>query len=67
MIKNLMLHGLPALALCALPVLAASAAHSAPAATAAPAATGVAGPAGMRAPLPLSTGSNMRLNRIALR
>ncbi|MEU9031904.1 HNH endonuclease family protein [Streptomyces sp. NPDC048383] len=53
MIKNLMLRGLPALALCTLPVLAAPAAHSAPAATAAPAATGVAGPAGVRAPLPL--------------
>ncbi|MET9694714.1 HNH endonuclease family protein [Streptomyces sp. NPDC006514] len=53
MIKNLMLRGLPALALCALPVLAAPAAHSAPAAIATPAAAGVAGPSGVRAPLPL--------------
>lgn len=52
-IKNLMLRGLPALALCALPVLVAPAAHSAPTATSAPAAAGVAGPAGLRAPLPL--------------
>lgn len=51
-IKNLILRGLPALALCALPVLAAPAAHSAPvAATATPAAAGVTGPGGMRAPL----------------
>ncbi|MFF9011070.1 HNH endonuclease family protein [Streptomyces goshikiensis] len=48
-----MLRGLPALALCALPVLAAPDAHSAPAPTAARATTGVAGPAGVRAPLPL--------------
>ncbi|WP_416371146.1 HNH endonuclease family protein [Streptomyces sp. MB09-01] len=48
-----MLRGLPALALFALPVLAAPAAHSAPAATAAPAAADVAGPSGVRAPLPL--------------
>ncbi|WP_411105287.1 hypothetical protein [Streptomyces sp. cmx-4-9] len=53
MIKNLMLRGLPALALCALPVLAAPAANSAPTTTAAPAAAGVAGPAGVLAPLPL--------------
>ncbi|MFI5642721.1 HNH endonuclease [Streptomyces goshikiensis] len=52
MIKNLMLRGLPALALCALPLLAAPAAHSAPAATVS-AATGVSGPAGARVPLPL--------------
>ncbi|MFI5868215.1 HNH endonuclease family protein [Streptomyces sp. NPDC051546] len=49
MIKNLTLRGLPALALCALPILVAPAAHSAPAATPAPA----AGPAGLRAPVPL--------------
>ncbi|MEU9233509.1 DUF1524 domain-containing protein [Streptomyces subrutilus] len=48
-----MLRGLPALALCALPLLAAPAAHSAPAATAAPAAPGATGPTGLRAPLPL--------------
>ncbi|MFE9846620.1 HNH endonuclease family protein [Streptomyces goshikiensis] len=47
-----MLRGLPALALCALPLLAAPAAHSAPAATVS-AATGVSGPAGARVPLPL--------------
>ncbi|QES52851.1 HNH endonuclease [Streptomyces venezuelae] len=45
-----MLRGLPALALCALPVLAAPAAHSTPAT---PAAAGLARPAGVRAPLPL--------------
>ncbi|WP_420834056.1 transglycosylase family protein [Streptomyces antarcticus] len=48
-----MLRGLPAFALCALPLFAAPAAHSAPAATVAPAAAGAAGPAGVRAPLPL--------------
>ncbi|MEW2374372.1 HNH endonuclease family protein [Streptomyces sp. NPDC006656] len=53
MIKNLMVRGLSALALCALPLLAAPAAHSAPAAAAALAAAGVAGPSGVRAPLPL--------------
>ncbi|MFJ9080675.1 HNH endonuclease family protein [Streptomyces sp. NPDC102278] len=54
MTKNLVLRGLPALALCALPLLAATAAHSAPvAATAAPSAAGETGPAGARAPLPL--------------
>ncbi|ATZ21983.1 hypothetical protein SLAV_39125 [Streptomyces lavendulae subsp. lavendulae] len=53
MIKNLMFRGLPALALCALPILAAPTAHSATAETAPLAATGVTGPAGVRAPLPL--------------
>ncbi|MGP3636860.1 HNH endonuclease [Streptomyces sp. 24-1644] len=48
-----MLRGLPALALYALPLLAAPTAHSAPATTAARAATGVAGPTAVRAPLPL--------------
>ncbi|MFC6834469.1 HNH endonuclease family protein [Streptomyces goshikiensis] len=48
-----MLRGLPALALCAIPLLAAPTAHSAPAATTGLAATGMAGPAGVRAPLPL--------------
>ncbi|MFJ3914421.1 HNH endonuclease family protein [Streptomyces vinaceus] len=51
--KNLLLRGLPALALCALPLLAAPAAHSAPAATAAPADALAAGPSGQRAPVPL--------------
>ncbi|MFJ6053675.1 HNH endonuclease family protein [Streptomyces sp. NPDC092307] len=45
-----MLRGLPALALCTLPLLAAPAAHSAPAATDV---AGAAAPAGGRAPLPL--------------
>ncbi|MEV0989955.1 HNH endonuclease family protein [Streptomyces sp. NPDC049949] len=54
MIKNLMLRGLPALALCALPLFtAAPAAYSAPTATAAPAAALAAGPARLRAPMPL--------------
>nr|WP_324617094.1 HNH endonuclease family protein [Streptomyces sp. NRRL F-2747] len=54
MIKNLMLRGLPALALCALPLLTtAPAAHSAPTATTGPAAALAAGPAALRAPLPL--------------
>ncbi|MGW2997013.1 hypothetical protein ACWDA9_36755 [Streptomyces sp. NPDC001193] len=53
MIKKLMLRGLPALALCTLPVLAAPAAHSAPSATAAPMTAGAAGQAVLRAPLPL--------------
>ncbi|MFE5766656.1 HNH endonuclease, partial [Streptomyces sp. NPDC056492] len=54
MIKNLMLRGLPALALCTLPLFtAAPAAHSAPTATAVPAAARAGGPAGLRAPMPL--------------
>ncbi|MFI1155065.1 HNH endonuclease family protein [Streptomyces sp. NPDC020817] len=49
-----MLRGLPALALCTLPLFtAAPAAHSAPTATAAPAAALAAGPARLRAPMPL--------------
>ncbi|MER5775498.1 hypothetical protein ABT144_14610 [Streptomyces sp. NPDC002039] len=52
MIKNLMRRGLPALALCALPLLAsAPVAHSAPGS--AGAAVAASGPAGVRAPLPL--------------
>ncbi|KMO95659.1 HNH endonuclease family protein [Streptomyces roseus] len=49
-----MLRGLPALALCTLPLFtAAPAAHSAPTVTAAPAAALTGGPAGLRAPMPL--------------
>ncbi|MFE2475296.1 DUF1524 domain-containing protein [Streptomyces sp. NPDC059389] len=49
-----MLRGLPALALCTLPLFtAAPAAHSAPTATAAPAGAVADSPAGLRAPLPL--------------
>ncbi|MFB7784066.1 HNH endonuclease family protein [Streptomyces vinaceus] len=49
-----MQRGLPALALCTLPLFtAAPAAHSAPTATAAPAAALTAGPARLRAPMPL--------------
>ncbi|MFF4104274.1 HNH endonuclease family protein [Streptomyces sp. NPDC001903] len=49
-----MLRGLPALALCTLPLFtAAPAAHSAPTATAALAAPVAAGPAGLQAPMPL--------------
>ncbi|MFE2326850.1 hypothetical protein ACFXD5_23495 [Streptomyces sp. NPDC059385] len=52
MIKNLMRRGLPALALCALPLLSsAPAAHSAP--TESALRPTPAGPAGVRAPLPL--------------
>ncbi|WP_324609449.1 HNH endonuclease family protein [Streptomyces sp. NRRL S-378] len=52
MIKNLMRHGLPALTLCALPLLASTpTAHSAPADPVRGPAAG--GPAGVRAPLPL--------------
>ncbi|OEJ35349.1 HNH endonuclease family protein [Streptomyces subrutilus] len=48
-----MLRGLPALALCALPLLATPAAYSAPAETAGRAGTAAVGPVRMRAPLPL--------------
>ncbi|MEU3407537.1 HNH endonuclease family protein [Streptomyces sp. NPDC006670] len=52
MIKNLLRRGLPALALCALPLLSsAPSAHSAP--TAPGLGTAAAAPAGVRAPLPL--------------
>ncbi|MFE1556134.1 HNH endonuclease family protein [Streptomyces sp. NPDC058734] len=49
-----MLRGLPALALCALPLLAAApSAHSSPTSPSTPASAAAAGPAAARAPLPL--------------